>query len=138
MNVAIWHDAKLANTHVTISSSHMIGMSTTVGFGVTMDVEVPGAYCSYAANMNLQTSKEVIITNKQSYTLCDYNSSQCASSGTYYLYYQELSIDSIVVKMDNTRKFISAEKYSNSPEGTCDYRLLKIRPTTISSIFLFC
>lgn len=134
LNVKVDHNADLADTIITLDSFSFFGFSFTDGFGVTVEGAIPGYYCSFTSDMSLTTSTNYTINENRKFVLTKEEN----STGSYYLYYRESFVDSIIVKTTLTNEFVSAEYYSSCPENTIFLELIKIRPTTDASVLPSC
>lgn len=140
LNISVDHNADLASTIIEFESISFIGLSYTEGFGLSVEGSAPGYYCSFVSEMSVTTSTNYVITESMSNILKGVkdSSSNYAPSGTYYLYYRECFIDSIIVKRDSNNSFVSAEYYSSCPEDSFFLEIIQTRPTTDSSVLLIC
>ena len=138
LNVKVEHNADLADTIITVDSISFIGLSHTEGLGFSAEASVPGYYCSFTADMNVTTSTDYAITKSRSFTLKGKENSSYDASGTYYLYYRESFVDSIIVKRTLSGIFVSAEYYSSSPEDVFSMEMIQTRPTTNATVLPAC
>lgn len=138
LNVKVEHNADLADTILTFDSISFIGLSHTEGLGFSAEASVPGYYCSFTADMSVTTSTDYTITESKSFILRGKENSTYDPSGTYYLYYRESFVDSIIVKRTSSGVFVSAEYYSSCPEDIFSMEIIRTRPTTNASVLPAC
>lgn len=138
LNVKVEHNADLADTIITFDSISFIGLSHTEGLGFSAEASGPGYYCSFTADMSVTTSTDYTITESKSFILRGKENSTYDPSGTYYLYYRESFVNSIIVKRTLSGSFVSAEYYSSCPEDAFSMEMIRTRPTTNSTVLPAC
>ena len=138
LNVKVEHNADLADTIISFDSISFIGLSHTEGLGFSAEASVPGYYCSFTANMSVTTSTDYTITESRSFVLRGKENTTYNPSGTYYLYYRESFVDSIIVKRTISGSFVAAEYYSSCPEDAFSMEMIQTRPTTDSTVLPAC
>ncbi|MEG0034262.1 MAG: hypothetical protein RR909_01075 [Bacilli bacterium] len=138
LNSSIFHNAELGDTVLTTQTFTLIGMTYTEGFGYTTEAKAFGATCSFSADMALSVTNDVTFTNGSTNTLRGKNSNNPHATGRYYLYMQEIVIDSIIVKRNDKNEFISAVYVYNTIDDVHSLVISNVRPTIGGSVLPKC